>query len=52
MGNIEIFLWILLEAYSEPSWTTKMELLAKIVNGFQPLEEVQRIRGSKIAVNK
>ena len=36
-----IYLGILLEAYSEPCQTSKMEHFAKIVNGFQPLEEVK-----------
>ena len=29
-----------------------MELFANLVNDFQPLEEVTRIRSSKLAVNK
>ena len=29
-----------------------MDFLAKIVNGFQPLEEVKKIKGSKLNVNK
>ena len=52
MGNIKIFLWTLLEAYSEPSRMSKMEFFAKIINGFQLLEEVKRIRRSKLAVKK
>ena len=39
----KIFPGILLEAYSEPSWTSKIELFAKIVNGYQLLEELERI---------
>ena len=35
MGNIKIFLGILLEAYPEPSQRSKMDgAFAKIVNGF------------------
>ena len=36
-----IYLGILLEAYSKPCQTSKIELFAKIVNGYQPLEEVK-----------
>ena len=32
--------------------THLMELFAKIINGFQPIEEVKRIGSSKLAVNK
>ena len=41
-----------LEVHSEPCQTSKMELFVKIVNSFQPLEEVKRIMGSKLVVNK
>ena len=37
-----IYLGILLEAYSEPCKTSKMELFAEMVNGFQLLEEVKK----------
>ena len=37
-----IYLGILLEAYSEPCKTSKMELFVEMVNGFQLLEEVKK----------
>ena len=47
MNNI-VYLGIL---YSEPCYTPN-EAYAKIVNDFQSLEEVTRIRSSTLAVNK
>ena len=41
-----------MEAQLEPCQAYKMALYAKTVNGFEPLEEVKRIKSSKLAVNK
>ena len=35
--TVSSFIWPMLQAYSEPGGTSKLELFAKIVHGFQPL---------------
>ena len=49
MGNINVSR-NLTEAYLEPCQTSQMELMTKLVNGFQPLE-VKRSTSSKVFVN-
>ena len=41
-----------LKIHLDPCQTSMMDFLAKTVNGFQPFEEVKRIKGSKLNVNK
>ena len=47
-----IYLRILLRVYLKSCQTFKMELFAKMVTVFQPLEEVNRTKNSKLAVIK